>query len=255
MTLVDAPRTLRRWEPDGLGLAGLIAAKGDQRLAVCIPARDEASTVGAVVGVVARLRAAGLVDDVVVIDDGSSDATAGLAAAAGARVLTSPDGPGKGQALTRAVAATDADVLVFLDGDVTNVSPAFVTDLAAPLLLDADVQLAKAAYRRPLDGRPGEGGRVTELTARPLLRRFFPALAGVLQPLAGETAVRRRALDGLRLADGYGIEIGLLIDVYRQFGLDAIVEVDLGERIHRNRPLRDLTPHADAVLEAVLSRV
>jgi glucosyl-3-phosphoglycerate synthase len=233
----------------------LIAAKGGDRIAVCIPARDEAATVGTVVAAVDALRTAGLVDELVVIDDRSSDATAERARAAGAWVVENRLGPGKGQALMTGVAATDAEVLVFLDADVTNFSTAFVTALVEPLLGDPDVRLVKAAYRRPLDGRRDEGGRVTELLARPLLRRFFPELASISQPLAGECAMRRETLADVEFADGYGIEIGLLIDVHCRYGRSAIVEVDLGERTHRNRPLHELRPHADDVLATVLARV
>src|SRR5204862_7074246 len=131
---------------------------------------------------------------------------------------TNPSPPGKGQALSCAVAYTTADLLVFLDADVRNFSVDFVVDIAAPLLHNAETQLVKACYRRPLHGRPDEGGRVTGLVARPLLERFFPELARVGRPLAGECAVRRSAVEALRLDDGYGIEIGLLIDIYRRFG-------------------------------------
>jgi glucosyl-3-phosphoglycerate synthase len=235
-------------------IVGLLDRKAGNRIGVCIPARDEASTVADVVERVARLRSAGLVDDLIVVDDGSSDDTALEAAAAGAVVVPSPHGPGKGQALAAAVGATDTELLVFLDADVTNFSASFVTALVAPLLAGDGVQLVKARYRRPFDGRPDEGGRVTELLARPLLRRFFPELAGIAQPLAGECAVRRTALADIALTDGYGIEIGLLIDVHHRFGRGAIAEVDLGERVHRNRPLHGLRPHADEVLAAVLDR-
>lgn len=247
-----------RPRPHGVGRAGvadLVAAKGTQTIAVCIPARDEEATIAGVVGAVRRLGDAGLVDDIVVVDDGSADATGRRAAAAGARVVGSPCGPGKGQALSAAVASTGAGLLVFLDADVESFSGHFVTGLVAPLLLDPGLHLVKAAYRRPLHGRPGEGGRLTELLARPLLERFFPDLAGLAQPLAGECAVRRSTLDGLVLADGYGVEVGLLIDVRRRFGRGAVAEADLGERVHRNRPLLDLRPHAGAVLDAVLARV
>jgi glucosyl-3-phosphoglycerate synthase len=232
-----------------------LECRGAVSVAACIPARNEASTIGAIVDEVAALRAAGLIDDLVVIDDASADATASIARSAGATVVRSTAGPGKGQALTAAVAATDADVLVFLDADVSNFSPRFVTDLVIPLLNDRNARLVKAAYRRPCDGRPDEGGRVTELLARPLLRRFFPDLAGIAQPLAGECAVRRTALSGIDLVAGYGIEIGLLIDIYRRFGRAAITEVDLGERVHRNRPLHELRPHADDIVAAVFRRV
>lgn len=233
----------------------LVAAKACQRVAVCIPARDEATTIEAIVEPVLTLRDQGVVDDLIVIDDASHDDTAVLARARGARVVPSVGGPGKGQALRTAVASTDADALVFLDADVTNFSQLFVIRLLAPLFADASVQLVKAAYRRPCNGQADEGGRVTELLARPLLRRFFRDLADLGQPLAGECALRRRALDDIVLSDGYGIEIGLLVDVHRQYGRDAIVEADLGERIHRNRPLHELQPHADDIVAAVLERI
>jgi glucosyl-3-phosphoglycerate synthase len=241
---------------EGSPVHSVLAAKGAHRVGVCIPARDEAGTIGGVLEVVGRLRQVGLVDEVIVVDDASADATARKARSAGARVVPNPNGPGKGQALRCAVAATDASLLVFLDADVTNFNARYVTDLLAPLLHDPSVQLVKATYRRPLDGRVGEGGRVTELLARPLLRRWFPDLAAaVAQPLAGECAVRRDALDEVALADGYGIEIALLIDVFYRYGLKAIVEADLGVRVHRNRPLHELRPHTDDVLAAVLARV
>jgi glucosyl-3-phosphoglycerate synthase len=228
------------------------------RIAVCIPARNEAATVGGVVGHVAALRAEGVVHELVVVDDGSADDTAGTAAAAGADVVSidSRGGGDKGAAMRRAIELTDSDIVVFLDADVTNIDSRFVTHLVAPLLADPAVQLVKPTYRRPLNGIPHEGGRVTELLARPLLRRFWPDLARLVdQPLAGETALRRTVLAQVVLADGYGIEIGLLLDVYERFGGDAIAQVDLGERVHRNRPLRDLAACADDVLAAVLARL
>ena len=224
-------------------------------MAVCIPARNEAATIGAIAGSVAALVEGGAVSDLVVIDDGSTDATAAIATAAGARVVPSRNGPGKGQALRRAVSETRADVLVFLDADVANFTLHYVTALVSALLADPGLQLVKGAYRRPLHGRSGEGGRVTELVARPLLERFFPALATVTQPLAGECAMTRRLAERLNFDDGYGIEIGVLIDTYVAYGRRAIAEVDLGgERVHRNRPLHELTVHARHVLAAVLAR-
>lgn len=224
-------------------------------VAVCIPARDEAGTIGAIVTAVAHLAARGVVDDLVVIDDGSRDGTGAVAAAAGARVVPSPGGPGKGQALRQAVAVTTTDVLVFLDADVVNFTPRYVTALTAALRADPGLKLVKAAYGRPLHGRSGEGGRVTELVARPLLRRFFPDLGTIAQPLAGECALTRDLAERLRFDDGYGIEIGALIDTYLAHGRRAITEVDIGgERVHRNRPLHELTVHAHDVLAAVLAR-
>lgn len=233
----------------------VVAAKGATTITACIPARDEAVTLASVLAVCGWLRDAGVLDGVIVVDDHSTDRTGALARRMGATVVANRDGPGKGEALRAAVAVAEgADVLVFLDADVRNFSDRFVSDLVLPLLSDPAVQLVKPRYRRPLDGRAGEGGRVTELLARPLLERWFPELAGLDQPLAGECALRRRALDGIELAPGYGIEIGLLIDVYRRFGRAAIAEVDLGERVHRNRPLDGLRPHTRAVLDAVLAR-
>lgn len=254
MTVVDESTSVDPMPQFRPHLARLVEAKRGQRVAVCIPARDEAATVGRVVAVADQLRGVGLVDELVVIDDGSSDATAATARANGATVFASLLGPGKGQALAQAAASTDAEILVFLDADVSNFTARFITDLVSPLLGDDRIKLSKATYRRPLRGVADEGGRVTELLARPLLRRFFADLLRLSQPLAGECAVRHDALDELVLADGYGVEIGLLIDIFLRHGLDAIVEADLGERVHRNRPLQDLRPHADDVLAAVLNR-
>lgn len=224
-------------------------------VAVCIPARNEAATIGGIVACVADLVEEGVVDDLVVVDDGSIDGTAAIAAHAGARVVPSDGGPGKGQALRQAVAATTAEVLVFLDADVVNFGAEYVTALTSTLLADPGLKLVKAAYGRPLHGHQGEGGRVTELVARPLLEQFFPELATIAQPLAGECALTRDLAESLDLDDGYGIEIGLLIDTYRAYGRRAVTEASVvGERIHRNRPLRELTVHARDVLAAVVAR-
>jgi len=189
-----------------------------------------------------------------VVDDGSIDETGIRASDAGARVIPLGEPVGKGGALRCAVAEATADIVVFLDGDVVNFPPWFVVALAAPLVKDQSVMMVKAGYERPLHGRRGEGGRVTEILARPLLERFYPELADIAQPLAGEFAVRREVLDEVTLADGYAVDIALLIDVWARFGRQAIAEVDLGERTHRNRPLSQLRPHSRAVLDAVLDR-
>jgi len=244
--------------------AALAAARAGRTVAVCVPARNEATTVGAIVAGVRRAltRHGGgvdLVDEVIVVDDGSSDDTAALARGAGARVVPARTaGGGKGEAMAVAVAESDAEVLVFLDADVTNFGPHFVSGLLGPLLGAApgppDVALVKGYYDRPFHGVPGEGGRVTELVARPVIDLLFPQLSGVRQPLAGETAVPRAVLDKTGLAPGYGVELGLLVDVAEHFGVGQVVEVDLGTRVHRNRPLAELRPQATDVLATALGR-
>ncbi len=224
--------------------ADLVAAKGGRSVSVCLPARNEEATVG---GIVAAIRLelverVGLVDEVVVVDDGSSDATAERAAHAGARVVPSTASPGKGQALSRALASARGDVLVFLDADVANFGAHFVVGLLGPLLVRPGISFVKGFYRRPFEGREGEGGRVTELLARPLLARLFPHLAAVVQPLAGECSASREVLEAVEFVDGYGVELGMLIDVAGRFGVASLAQVDLGLRVHRNRPLAELTP-------------
>jgi glucosyl-3-phosphoglycerate synthase len=248
------------YRADGFDAATLAGAKRGRSVSVCIPARDEAATVGTIVAAIRRglsVAAGGvdLVDEVLVVDDGSRDATAVVAAAAGARVATTGGrGAGKGEAMRMALTASRGDVLVFVDADVTNFTPRFVTGLLGPVLTDDDVALVKGCYARPLHGRVGEGGRVTELVARPVIDLLFPHLAGVAQPLAGETAAPRTVLDKVTLAPGYGVELALLIDVVERFGIDAVAQVDLGTRVHRNRPLAELRPQARDVLRAALER-
>jgi glucosyl-3-phosphoglycerate synthase len=239
------------------GVPALLTAKAAAglRISVCIPARNEAATVAGVVApVVAALGGPHpLVDEVIVVDDGSTDGTALIADAFGARVVRREGPPGKGAAMADAIVAATGDIVVFLDADVSNFDLRFVTGLVEPLLTDSALVLVKGTYRRPANGGAG-GGRVTELLARPLLRRLLPELAFVRQPLAGEVAVRREALEGLVLEPGYGVEMGMLIDVARRFGAAAVAQVDLGERVHRNRPLDELAGQADDVLAAVLVR-
>ncbi len=248
-----------RFEPDAL-----VAAKAGRRISVCIPARNEAATVGGVVApIVAALTGPGggvpLVDDVLVVDDGSSDATSAEARAAGARVVRTGSGPaagggGKGQAMRLALEAAEGDLVAFVDADVTNFAAHFVSGLLGPLLTDGTTTLVKGYYRRPIDGSPDGGGRVTELVAKPLIDLLFPALDGIVQPLAGETAAPRSVLEACGLADGYAVELALLIDVALRFGAGTIAQVDLGTRAHRNRPLSELRPQATEILRMALAR-
>ncbi|MGA2520059.1 MAG: glucosyl-3-phosphoglycerate synthase [Acidimicrobiales bacterium] len=259
-----APAPVRTARLGAYALDDLVRARAGRRVAVCLPARDEATTVGPIVaGVVDALTLAGggadLVDEVVVVDDGSVDDTAAVARRAGARVVRAAVGAGKGQAMALALQETDAELLVFLDADVENFEAHFVTGLLGPLLValpdgGPDVLLVKGFYERPLHGEPTGGGRVTELVARPLIDLLFPHLAGVRQPLAGETAAPRTVLDKTGFAPGYGVELGLLVDVAEHFGVEHIAQVDLGVRVHRNRPLLALRPQATDVVRAALER-
>ncbi|MDP9070323.1 MAG: glucosyl-3-phosphoglycerate synthase [Actinomycetota bacterium] len=235
--------------------AALVEVKGQRRVTVCLPARDEEETVGAIVASIGRalVQRAPLVDEVLVVDDGSHDGTAAAAAAAGARVVATA-AVGKGRAMWTGLRRSRGDVVVFCDADVRNFAPSFVVGLLGPVLSGDDTGFVKAFYDRPLDGRAGEGGRVTELLAKPLLRTLFPQLAPVVQPLAGECAGRREVFEQVPFAEGYGVDIALLLDVVSRFGLGAVAQVDLGERVHRNRPIHELVPQADAVLRTALSR-
>jgi glucosyl-3-phosphoglycerate synthase len=250
--------TVRRIDHLDLDLDDLVAVKGGRTTSVCLPARNEAATVAEIVS---RIAAHPLVDEVVVVDDHSTDATGAEAAGAGATVVSAPevlaeygDGPGKGQALWKSVAMSRGDVVAFCDADLRDFAPHFVTGLLGPFLLDPDLAFLKAYYRRPAGDAPRGGGRVTELVARPVLALLFPELADVVQPLAGEFAARRDVFEALPFVEGYGVDIGLLIDAARVYGTDRLAQVDLGVRVHRNRPLDELGPMATIVLHTALQR-
>lgn len=231
------------------------AAKRGRRLTVVIPARDEEATLGPIVSCIRRelVEGAPVVDEILVMDDGSVDSTAEVAAAAGATVLATsavlPEYPvhGKGQAMWKGVHAATGDVIVFCDADITGFGPEFVLGLAGPLLGRDDILFAKGYYRR-------SGGRVTELMARPLISVFFPHLADLDQPLSGECGAYREVLEAVPFAGGYGVDLGLLIDVTASFGNGGLVQCDLGERVHRNRSLAELGPQSLAILQLALER-
>jgi glucosyl-3-phosphoglycerate synthase len=243
--------------------ARVLAAKKGRRVSVCLPARNEESTIGETVRTIRSqlVDRYPVVDEVVVIDDGSTDSTAAEAAGEGARVVAAtgvlPEygtEHGKGQAMWRGVHETSGDLIVFCDADIRGFDPVFVLGLLGPLVTRDDVDFVKGFYDRPLDGRPGEGGRVTELMARPLISVFFPHLAELAQPLSGECAAPRRVLEAVPFVGGYGVDLGLLIDVTERFGTTGVVQCDLGERVHRNRSLSDLGVQALSILQASLQR-
>jgi glucosyl-3-phosphoglycerate synthase len=237
----------------------LLAAKGSSTVSVCLPARNEEATVGRIVEVLVRDAVEpGLVDELVVIDDHSVDATAQVARDAGARVVDAgsvlPEfgrGHGKGEVLWKSLHVTHGDLLLWCDADLSDFSAHLVTGLLGPLLCEPDVELVKGFYHRPEADGVG-GGRVTELVARPLLSLLFPALAGLYQPLSGEYGGRRSVLERLPFVQGYGVEVGILLHYLRQRGTTGLVQVDLQERRHRNRPLEDLGPQAMAVAQTIL---
>jgi len=253
--MTDGPRTFRQALAT---VSDLVAAKAGRTVTVCIPARNEARTIATVVRTVLGSHGpapgSGLVDEVLVVDDGSTDDTAGRSRAAGARVLSLSGPGGKGRAMAAGLEKATGDLLVYLDGDVENTSEVFVSGLVGPLLLFDDVTLVKGFYDRPFGDDPQGGGRVTELVARPVIELLFPELTAVRQPLAGETAAHRWVLEKVEFASDYGVELGLLVDVARRFGARTIAQVDLGVRIHRNRPLSELRPQATQVLRAALDR-
>jgi glucosyl-3-phosphoglycerate synthase len=253
-----------------VNLAVLVEAKRSlgYAISVCLPARNEAPTIG---GIVAKVRerlvdgdlsdGGGLVDEIVVLDDNSTDATAAAARAAGAIVIAESDvlpeagaGSGKGNALWKSLHACEGDLVCWLDADLRNFDANTVARLVEPLLTDPGTVLVKASYERSYEGAPTGGGRVTELVARPLVSLLFPKLADIVQPLGGEYAARREVLEVLPFVEGWGVELGLLIDIVDRFGRDAVAQVDLGTREHRNRPVRELAAQSLAIIATALRR-
>lgn len=248
----------------------LVALKREQDLTIslALPALNEQETVGKVIDSMKKelIDKAPLLDEIVLIDSNSTDRTREIAAQAGVPVhihqhLLERLGArqGKGEALWKSLLVTRGDIIVWIDTDIVNIHPRFVYGILGPLLSDPQVQFVKGFYRRPLKVgekmQAGGGGRVTELTARPLLNLFYPELSGVVQPLSGEYAGRRNALEQLPFFSGYGVETGLLIDIYEKYGLNAIAQVDLLERIHHNQPLESLSKMSFAIIQAVIRKL
>lgn len=243
-----------------------LKASRDLAVSVCLPALDEAPTIGSICSAIGGLVEAGLVDELVVVDSGSTDDTIEVARSAGATVhpvalIAQPDeteASGKGGALWKSLAVTRGDVIVWLDSDVRNFDQTYVTSLLAPLLVDPGLRMAKAFYERPLQNDAGVlstgGARVTELVFRPLAHLLFPELVGFVQPLSGEYAVYRSDVLRLPFFTGYGVEAGLLIDYVTRFGLDSIAQVDLGSRVHRNKDVLALGRMSFEVMQVMVRR-
>jgi glucosyl-3-phosphoglycerate synthase len=241
--------------------------RGGHRISVVLPARNEEATVGRLVGDLRDrwMRAMPLIDELVVVDSDSTDATAAVARAAGADVVATAEvlrghgsRPGKGEALWKSLAATTGDLVVFLDADLLGDVAHYLPGLLGPLLIDPQLLYVKGCYTRPLDvdgdTQPAGGGRVTELTARPLLNALWPELAGFVQPLGGEYAGRRSALEQVPFVSGYGVEVGLLIDLLGLGGLSSLAQVDLGVRRHTSQSQEALGAMAGQVVSTVLAR-
>jgi len=250
--------------------AGLGAASGigEERPSTTLifPARNVAGTIGTILSIVEELRArTGLPDQVIVVDADSPDGTADVARAHGVEVYSENElmrgyGPaqGKGDAMWRALSVASGDIVMFADADTVDFEEHFIYGTLGPLLADPRLQFVKAAYRRPFkqgeEKIPDGGGRVTELMAKPLINLFYPELAGFVQPLAGEFAARREVLSSVPFFTGYGVEIGMLIDVLDQVGLDGMAQVDLGTRQNRHQPLSSLAKMSSVVLRTVAAR-
>ncbi|GAA1013644.1 glucosyl-3-phosphoglycerate synthase [Streptomyces thermogriseus] len=265
----------RSWSVADRPLRQILAAKQrtGQTVSVVLPALNEEETVGDIVAVIRRdlMERSPLVDELVVVDSGSTDRTFEVAAAAGARVVHRdeilprlPAVPGKGEVLWRSLLVTRGDILCFVDADLRDFSSDFVTGIVGPLLTDPGIALVKAMYDRPLtvsDGSgsgtvsAGQGGRVTELMARPLLNMHWPQLAGFVQPLGGEYAARRSLLERLPFPVGYGVELGMLVDALHLVGLDALAQVDVGVRKHRHQDGQALGRMAAAIYRTAQLRL
>lgn len=253
---------IRSFEMSDRTIGSVLAAKDGRTVSLCIPCRDEAATIGPLVSAIRLelIERAALVDELIVLDDRSTDETATVAASAGGTVVRIDDvherygeGHGKGNALWASLAASSGDFVVWLDGDITSFEPHWVSRLLGPMLDDDSVALVKAVSHRPT--QLGGGGRTTELVTRPLLSLYYPELTGLHQPLAGEYAGRRNVLEQLPFVQGWGVEIAMLIDIARKYGPGSIAQIDVGTRVHRHRSLHALSVQAAEVMATMLARI
>lgn len=230
-------------------------------VSVCLPSLDEEATIGHICREIKGDLMPDLVQELIVMDSGSEDGTISAATSAGAIVYSTSDieppveSGGKGEAMWKSVAVATGEILVWIDSDISNFSPSFVTRLVEPLQRDPEIVMSKGFYLRPLGRESGGGGRITELGIRPLLNLLYRPLANIVQPLSGEFALRRAHALDLEFFSGYGVDIGLLFDVVETNGAEAVAQVDLGSREHDNRPLHELSRTSFEVMSALLQRL
>lgn len=251
-------------------LQELLERKTSQKVTIslALPALNEEETVGKVISTIkkAMMEEVPLLDEIVLIDSNSTDRTREIAKELGVPVYIHQEllpeygaRAGKGEALWKSLFVTKGDILIWIDSDIVNIHPRFVSGVLGPMLFNPNIQFVKGFYQRPLKtGRKIQstgGGRVTELTARPLFNLFYPELSGVIQPLSGEYGGRRAALEQLTFYSGYGVETGLLIDVFEKYGLHSIAQVDLLERIHHNQTLQALSKMSFVIMQTMLSKL
>ncbi len=241
--------------------------KKNLTISLCFPTLNEAQTIGGILDIVRNsIYEPGLVDEVVVIDSNSMDRTVSIVRSAGFKVLQHSDilpgcgsFKGKGDALWKSLAVLKGDIIIWCDSDIMNFKPRFIYGILGPLLIDDRISYVKGFYRRPLkidsSYLKSEGGRVTELLVRPLLNLFYPELSKVFQPLSGEYAGRREILESIPFSTGYGVEVGMLIEIYERFGLDVIAQVNLKRRVHRNQPLSALSMMSFGILQTLIRKL
>jgi glucosyl-3-phosphoglycerate synthase len=246
----------------------VLKQKQNVTISLALPALNEEETVGKVITTAKRelMERVPLLDEIVLIDSNSADRTRDIAKKHGIPVHIHQEilpqygaRKGKGEALWKSLYVTRGDIILWIDTDIVNIHPRFLYGILGPLLLRPDIVFVKGFYHRPitLNGKTEStgGGRVTELTARPLLNLFYPELSGVIQPLSGEYGGRRAALEKMPFSSGYGVETGLLIDILEKYGLNAIGQVDLLERVHHNQRLEALSKMAFAIIQTVVRRL
>ncbi|HAJ95162.1 MAG TPA: glucosyl-3-phosphoglycerate synthase [Actinobacteria bacterium] len=244
-----------------------IKKKKNVGISLCFPTLNEEQTIGKILSIVNKtIYEPGLVDEVIVIDSNSSDNTADIVESAGFEVYQHKDilhkygsYEGKGDALWKSLSVLKGEIILWCDSDIVNFRPGFIYGLLGPLLLDERISYVKAFYRRPLkidsSYMKSEGGRVTEILVRPIINLFYPKLSKIFQPLSGEYAGRRRVLEKIPFSTGYGVEIGMLIEIYERFGLETIAQVNVKRRVHRNKPLAELSKMSFGIMQAITRKL